>query len=98
MNDHRNRILGRVLAVEETRSVCGAQRQIATIIDFEDQETSPLNDGTNPNSDQTDSVQDSGTVQDTGAFSDSGTVEDTGVLLDCISSGTNRDVCLAPAD
>jgi len=93
-----NRVLGRVLAVEETRDVSGARPIISTIIDIDDIETSPQSDISDVNSDQTDPVGDSGTVQDTGAFSDSGTVDDTGVLQDCVSSGTRRDICLSPVD
>lgn len=86
--DKHERILGRRLAVEETKVVSGAQRAVSTIVDIEDQETSPLND-------QTQVASDSGTVTDTGPFADSGTVDDTGALQDCAGSGTTREVCLS---
>jgi hypothetical protein len=98
MNNSKQRVLGRILAVEETRDVSGARPIISTIVDMDDVETSPQSDISTVTSDQTDPIGDSGTVQDTGAFSDSGTVEDTGILLDCASSGTRRDICLSPAD
>ncbi len=91
-----NRVLGRVLAVEETRNVSGANPPTTTIVDIDGVETRPRSDISTVVSDQTDAVADSGTVQDTGAFSDSGTAEDTGVLQDCISSGTRRDLCISP--
>jgi hypothetical protein len=99
--EKNERILGRRLAVEETRVVSGAQRAVTTIVDFNDQETSPLNDQTLVTSDSgtlsdSGTTADSGTVADTGTFADSGTVDDTGVLMDCIGSGTTREVCLSP--
>ncbi len=98
--DKHERILGRRLAVEETKVVSGAQRAVSTIVDIEDQETSPLNDQTQVASDSgtvadTGATADSGTVTDTGPFADSGTVDDTGALQDCAGSGTTREVCLS---
>jgi hypothetical protein len=93
MDKKIHRVLGRVLAVEETRTVSGAQSTMTDAID--DPETSPQADISTAQSDQTDPVGDSGTVQDTGAVSDSGTAEDTGVLIDCIASTTTAEACIA---
>lgn len=91
MNNGKNRVLGRVLAVEEIRNVSGAQQYISTIIDIDgvQMDTNPAGaDISNP----TNTVADSGTAQDTGAYSDSGTAADTGALSDCVSN-TRRDIC-----
>lgn len=95
MNNRKNRVLGRVLAVEETKYVSGARPIISTIVDIDDIETSPQSDISTVTSDQTDPIGDSGTMQDTGGTQDSGTTDDTGVLVDCVSS-PRRDVCLSP--
>ncbi len=93
MKNEKNRVLGRVLAVEETRHVSGARS-----IGFE----------TDPESDVTNITYDSNTCDDSGPQLDTalcGTGSDitpdptpTNVLLDCASSGTRRDVCIYPAD
>lgn len=92
MKEYKNRVLGRVLAIQETKDVSGARPIITTIIDIYDTETSPQADISTVTSDQTDPIGDSGTMQDTGGTQDSGTTDDTGVLVDCISS-PKRDVC-----
>ena len=95
------RILGRRLAVEETRAVSGAQRQVATIADLENTDTGPIADQTLVQQDSGTlddtggATADSGTVADTGAFADSGTVDDTGTLLDCPGSSNTRELCLS---
>jgi hypothetical protein len=95
MKDDKNRVLGRALAVQETRDVSGARPIISTIVDIDDIETSPQADISTVISDQTDPIGDSSTMQDTGGTQDSGTAEDTGALVDCVSSPI-RDVCLSP--
>lgn len=102
MDHEKKRVLGRALAVEETRHVSGADRVVSTLVDFDNVDTSPLADSSIPTSEgsspaaDSGTVQDSGTVSDSGALSDSGTVSDTGVLNDCIESGTTLDDCLVP--
>ncbi len=104
MTQNTRRVLGRLLAVEETREVSGGQREISTIIDVDvNTDTRPLDDATTAQYDSgtsadTGATADSGTIEDTGATADSGTVEDTGPLMDCIGSGTRREICLAPFD
>jgi hypothetical protein len=93
MNTKKNRVLGRVLAVEETKHVSGARS-----IGFE----------TDPESDVTNITYDSNTCEDSGPQLDTalcGIGSDippdptpTNVLLDCAFSGPRRDVCIYPAD
>jgi hypothetical protein len=103
MDHEKKRVLGRALAVEETRHVSGADRVVSTLVDFDNVDTSPLADssiptseGSSPAADSGTVQQDSGTVSDTSPFSDSGTVIDTGVGIDCAESGTTLDDCLVP--
>ena len=94
MNDHKNRILGRVLAVEETRSVHGEQgRDIFTGDPEGVPETAPLDDTTAINDDTSNPP-----VNETYPESDSGTAADTGVQADCPTSGTRRDVYITAPD
>ncbi|MBN8214958.1 MAG: hypothetical protein J0M09_18690 [Xanthomonadales bacterium] len=89
MNTKKNRVLGRVLAVEETRYVSGARS-----IGFE----------TDPESDVTNITYDSNTCDDSGPQLDTvlcGTGSDippdptpTDVLLDCATSNGHRDICI----
>lgn len=83
MSNGKDRVLGRVLAVEETRHVSGAKTppHIGTGPDGEI-ETSCVNDSTNSTCDITLPANDTSTV-----FEDSGTVAaDTGTLSDCSTS------------
>lgn len=90
MNNEKNRVLGRVLAVEETRYVSGARQPPNIGI------------GTNPSDDTTDPIGDSNTCADTALCN--GTTDiapdptPTDVLLDCATSNTRRDICIYPAD
>lgn len=81
MKNGQERVLGRMLAVEEINEVHGAQA------------ADPISgiDETAPRSDQTTQRRDSGTVLDTGTINDSGT------LQDCVQSGPTREDCFAPA-
>lgn len=91
MNTKKNRVLGRLLAVEETRHVSGARS-----IGFE----------TDPGSDETNVTYDSNTCDDSGPQLDTalcGAGSDitpdptpTNTSLDCINSTTRRDMCLDP--
>ena len=81
MNNGKYRILGRILAVEETRQVSGAR--------------TPPSFGTEPDGgvetscteDSTDSTCDiSVPVNESTVFDDSGTVADTGTVADCSTS------------
>ena len=87
MNNGKDRILGRILAVEETRHVSGAR--------------TPPHIGTEPEGGiETSCVADTNTAcadqsapgSETTAFDDSGTVEDTGPALDCSTSTTRLDI------
>lgn len=89
MSNGKDRVLGRVLAVEETRHVGGAR--------------TPPNFGTEPDGgvetscveDSTDSTCDvSQPGTETTAFDDSGTVADTGPALDCSTSTTRLDLII----
>jgi hypothetical protein len=87
MNTEKKRVLGRVLAVEETKNVSGSQT-----IDI----------GTDPLDDVTDTIGDSNTCSDTAYCNSSNTdvappPTPTNVLLDC-PTGTRREMCLSPAD
>jgi hypothetical protein len=87
MSNDQNRVLGRVLAVEETRHVSGAKERpsIGTEPDG-GTETSCLNDSTDSTCDQ------SIPANETTAFEDSGTVVDTGAILDCSISTSKLDI------
>ncbi len=89
MSNGNNRILGRVLAVEETRHVGGARTppSIGTEPDG-GVETSCMNDSTDSNCDAFQSGN------ETTAFDDSGTVADTGPALDCSTSTTRLDLII----
>ncbi len=89
MNDEKNRILGRILAVEETRNIGGARTlpHIGTEPDG-GVETSCVNDSTDSNCDA--SIPG---IEST-AFDDSGTVADTGPALDCSTSTTRLDLII----
>ncbi|MEQ1513931.1 MAG: hypothetical protein ABL934_14785 [Lysobacteraceae bacterium] len=92
MNNNTDRVLGRVLAVEETRDVSGARPIISTIVDMDDVETSPQADISVPSSEQ------SIPANETTVFDDTGTVADTGVALDCSVSTTRLDIISADPD
>ena len=92
MNNGKDRILGRILAVEETRHVSGAKTPASI-------GTDPI--GTAPEggvetscvADSTDSTCDiSVPVNESTVFDDSGTVADTGPALDCSTSTTKLDI------
>jgi hypothetical protein len=95
MNYEGNRVLGRILAVEETRDVSGGKQPpgLGTGPDGEI-ETSCIGDtgGTGGNCDTSAPVNDSATVADTGVILDSGTVSDTGAISDCPVSTTKFDI------
>jgi hypothetical protein len=95
MNDKKNRILGRILAVEETRTVHGAQGRDLYTGDPEGvAETTPVNQDTT-------AIQDDTSIpgfNETDPNGDSGTAADTGVEADCAISGTRRDIYIAPPD
>jgi hypothetical protein len=94
MNNDKNRVLGRVLAVEETRAVHGAQDRDLYTGDPEGvPETSPLADTTSVADDTS-----TPPINETYPETDSGTATDTGVELDCMSSGARRDVYITPID
>jgi hypothetical protein len=89
MNNEKNRVLGRVLAVEETRHVSGAKQPPYLGTEPEGgTETSCIDDSTDSTCDQ------SIPGGESSAFYDSGTAEDTGVAMDCSTS--RRDI--APED
>ncbi len=91
MQNQEKRVLGRVLAVEEVRSVHGATGRDTFTGDPEGvAETSPASDVTLPIDDTSNPTAET-TVQ-----ADSGTATDTGVALDC--SGTRRDVFIGDVD
>jgi len=92
MKKDDNRVLGRVLAVQETRDVSGARPIISTIVDIDDVETSPQSDISLP------SIDVSLPSSETTVFDDSGTVTDTGVALDCTVSTTRLDIISADPD
>jgi hypothetical protein len=79
--EHEERVLGRVLAVEESRDVHGGQPGDPIT---EIGETAPI-------SDQTTRRRDSGTVQDSGTSLDSGTI------ADCVLSGPLKEDCIGTA-
>lgn len=87
MNNNTDRVLGRVLAVEETRHVSGAKERpsIGTGPDGEI-ETSCMNDSTDSTCDQ------SIPANETTVFEDSGTVADTGAISDCSISTSKLDI------
>jgi hypothetical protein len=89
MNQDQKRVLGRVLAVEETHSVLGARQTITTIVTQTNpnpvngdlvygNETAPTQDST-PQQEST-PQQDSGTAADTGACNDF-----TSTAADCMT-------------
>ncbi|GEM_PF-1371664 len=91
MQNEEKRVLGRVLAVEEVRSVHGATGRDTYTGDPEGiSETTPTDDLTLP-IDDTSNPSGETTVE-----ADSGTGADTGVALDC--SGTRRDVFIGDVD
>ncbi|TXI45409.1 MAG: hypothetical protein E6Q50_16635 [Lysobacter sp.] len=91
MQNEDQRVLGRVLAVEEVRAVHGASGRDTFTGDPEGvPETSPTADVTLP-ADDTSNPQ-----LETAPEADSGTATDTGVSLDC--SGTRRDVFIGDID
>ena len=95
MNDQKNRILGRVLAVEETRSVHGAQGRDLYTGDPEGvAETTPVGQDITEIQEDTSIPGNNETYPE----SDSGTAADTGVQTDCPTSGTRRDIYIAPPD
>ena len=83
MNQDQKRVLGRVLAVEETHSVLGARQTITTIVTQTN--PNPVNgdlvygNETAPTQDST-PQQDSGTAADTGACNDF-----TSTAADCMT-------------
>jgi hypothetical protein len=72
MDNENKRILGRILAIEETSAVAGA-RPTSTLADTR------IDVNGNPDTSPT---QDSGTVQDTGTTQDSGTTADSTTIID----------------
>jgi hypothetical protein len=95
MKNEKNRVLGRVLAVEETRDVTGARQSIATIIDIDNVETTPTNDVSSIN-DDSGTCGDSYSQTDTVCSPNSDVIV-TDPLCDSGLSTTIRDVCLEPA-
>lgn len=84
MNNETDRVLGRILAVEETNAVSGAKT-------FPSEDTAILFDsGTTADSGTT---SDSGTMSDSGTLADSGTTSDSGTTAD---SGTSADTSPNP--
>jgi hypothetical protein len=89
MNNCENRILGRILAVEETKYVGGATgRDLGTGPDGGSDISLPVEDS-NP-------CGESSSVSDT-ACQPSSDITPTDPLLDCSTSTTRRDICLDPA-
>jgi hypothetical protein len=74
MDSKENRVLGRILAVEEVRAVSGAVKAPPTL---------PYTD-TNASVD-TSAYSDSGMYDDSGTYDDTGTILDTTVYADSIS-------------
>lgn len=92
MNNNTDRVLGRVLAVEETRDVSGARPSVSTIVDIDNVETKPIDDVSNIN-------DDSGTCDDSYSQTDTicspnSDVIVTDPLCDFGGSTTKRDVCI----
>jgi hypothetical protein len=92
MEYENRRVLGRVLAVEETFKISGHGRDYGTGIVNGVAETMPIDDTTaviidtsNPNS-------------ESHPIYESGSASDTGIDTDCQASGPTRDVHLPPAD
>ncbi len=89
MKNGENRILGRILAVEETRHVSGATgRDLGTGPDGGSDISLPVEDS-NP-------CSESSSVSDT-ACEPNSDITPTDPLLDCSTSTTKRDICLDPA-
>lgn len=79
MSNEKERILGRVLAVEETSAVAGA-KPTSTLADTR------IDVNGNPD---TSTTQDSGTIQDSGATLDSGTTADNSTSIIDINPSTS---------
>ena len=77
MNQDQKRVLGRVLAVEETHTVHGAQQTITTIVN--QTRPNPVNSDV-VHGNETAPYQDSGTAADTGVCNDF-----TSVAADCMT-------------
>lgn len=90
MSNGKNRVLGRVLAVEETRYISGAQ-SLDRDIDI----------GTDIQSDVSDPIGESNTCSDSifcnGSTDIAPDPVPTDPLLDCNSSTSRRDICIDPA-
>ncbi|NOT87312.1 MAG: hypothetical protein HOP03_03925 [Lysobacter sp.] len=89
VNNGGNRILGRILAVEETKHVGGATgRDLGTGPDGGSDISLPVEDSIpcNESSSHTDT-----------ACQPNSDITPTDPLLDCNSSSTIRDICLDPA-
>ncbi len=89
MNNRENRILGRILAVEETKHVSGATGR-------------DLGTGPEGGSDISLPVEDSNPCSESTSNSDTACqpnldITPTDPLLDCNNSSTKRDICLDPA-
>jgi hypothetical protein len=89
MNNGKDRILGRILAVEETRQVSGAiDRDLGTgpdggsDVSLPDLDSVPCNE--------------SSSWTDTACQPDAD-ITPTDPLLDCSTSSTRRDICIDPA-
>lgn len=89
MNNGKDRILGRILAVEETKQVSGARdRDLGTGPDGGSDVSLPHLDS---------SPCDESNSQTDTACQPSADVAPTDPLLDCSTSATKRDICIDPA-
>lgn len=89
MNNGKDRILGRILAVEETRHVVGAtDRDLGTGPDGGSDVSLPSLDSL--------PCDESSSQADT-ACQPAADITPTDPLLDCSTSATKRDVCIDPA-
>jgi hypothetical protein len=95
MDSDNKRVLGRILAVEETTQIHGATgRDVYTGDPSGVAETTPVSSDTTATIDDTTNPP----FNETYPESDSGTASDTGIALDCGSSGGRRDIYLPPID
>lgn len=89
MEHNENRVLGRILAVEEIKYVSGATgRDLGTGPDGGSDISLPVADS--------DPCAESNSLNDT-ACQPNADITPTDPLLDCSTSSTRRDVCLDPA-